>query len=94
MPQIDWINYNPITPLEVPFSSTCIQSIRYVPEPEAVFSDPGNYDSQLIINFTDSTSYRYFNVALSEVWSLMTTSSAGRFFNYQIRDKYDYQRIN
>ena len=82
MPQIDWENFDPKEKLAVNLTSECIESVFYNP---ATFN--------LTVYFTDGTVYKYSDVPLHIVTSLVQTASAGRFFNSSIRDVYPVERL-
>ncbi len=60
--------------------STCVSSANWE-------------DGELTINFTDETSYLYFDVP-SIVWANVNRNiSIGSYFNRFIRGKYAYERL-
>ena len=48
----------------------------------------------LEVEFTNGALYKYFNVPATVYLRLMNADSKGQFYNYYIRDIYDYERVN
>lgn len=52
-----------------------------------------NKDNQVLeIEFINGSIYRYFQVPLDMFTSLLNAGSHGKFFNQNIKDKYDYSK--
>jgi len=79
---IDWENFDPTKPFQIPLSSTCCASARYDPIGEFLF-----------LEFTDGSGYEYQGVPQWVVTDLVQSSSVGRYFNYQIRDQYTFDQL-
>jgi len=65
-----------------PMDSSVIAAVRYDPRTE-----------RLDIRFTSGLVYRYFAVPRFVARGLVTAPSAGEYFNAEIRDAYDYERL-
>ena len=76
---IDWSNFEITKPFTFPLSSSCTAKVSYNPA-----------TLHLFIEFTDGTYYSYSGVPQWVVLDLVRSSSAGRYFNYQIRLEYPY----
>ena len=56
-------------------------------------SGVGYESGTLYIRFHNGRLYAYYNVPASEYEALMSASSHGKYFNANIRNLYDYDRI-
>jgi len=61
--------------------STAIASIDY-----------DEYEEILTVRFTDGSVYTYWNVPQEVYGEFLYASSAGTYFNANIRDNYNYRR--
>ncbi len=48
----------------------------------------------LEVEFRGGRVYRYFAVPAADYDGLMSSSSKGRYFNENIKDQYDFSRVN
>jgi hypothetical protein len=62
--------------------STAISDIDYDEDSET-----------LTVRFTDGTVYAYWNVPAEEYANLLYASSAGGYFNANIRNRYNYRAM-
>jgi KTSC domain-containing protein len=69
-------------PATVPVDSTLLASVAY---------DAG--ESLLYLGFRDGASYLYFSVPESVHQGLLAADSKGAYFNRQIRNRFQYQRV-
>lgn len=76
---INWKEFDITQPFTFPLSSTCVATMAYNP-----------FSNELFIEFTDGSEYEYSGVPQWVVLDLIQSSSAGRYFNYHIRDQYMY----
>ena len=88
---INWSEIDPTSPMEIPLSSSAISKVKWVPSWD--FSRTRPTEGDLTIWFTDGTVYEYSQFPISEFLSFVSSSSAGRWFNYQIRDNFSFTRI-
>jgi hypothetical protein len=79
---IDFENTDLETPFSFNLSSTCVVQARYDPIGEFLF-----------IEFTDGTGYEYQGVPRWVATDLIQSSSAGRYFNYHIRNEYIFDQL-
>jgi lysyl-tRNA synthetase class 2 len=66
----------------IPVDSSVIDAVRYDSRAE-----------RLDIRFTSGEVYRYADVPPFVVRALMAAPSAGEYFNAELRDGYDYERL-
>ena len=64
--------------------STCIANINY---------DPLEGTLQITFSNPSIGKWEYYNVDAGTAAGLMESSSRGQFFNYYIRDRFEYNRI-
>lgn len=64
--------------------SSCIGNINY---------DPIEETMEIIFSNPELGKWRYYNVPALEVAGFETSSSQGEYFNANIRDVYDYERV-
>ena len=79
---IDWDVTNISRPFTFRLDSECCASVTYNPILQYLF-----------IEFTDGSGYEYANVPPWIALDLVQSSSAGRYFNYQIRNNYPFEQI-
>jgi len=72
-------DYSLTEPMTIPLSSTAIRKAYFNP-----------LERRLEISFTDGTVYEYYSVELDTFLGLIRASSVGKYFNYQIRNNYEY----
>lgn len=75
-------NYSPTDPDEVPLESTCLRSASHNP-----------LLREMVCNFTDGTSYEYYGVSTTVFLRMIGSGSVGRYFNYNVRNRYPYTQI-
>lgn len=79
---IDWTSFDPTQPFTVPVNSSAISAIAHNPITETTEVD-----------FQDGTTYEYYDIPTMLVIEWIQSSSIGRFFNYNIRDNFNYSQI-
>lgn len=52
-----------------------------------------NDDKELLVKFTSSREYVYFDVPKSKFEKMIKSDSVGRFFNKEIKNNYEYIEI-
>ena len=69
--------------VEARVNSTCLVRARLDKE-----------TNEMILDFTDGTSYLYSGVGEDDFENLRDAASKGQHFNYSLRDQFPYERIS
>lgn len=79
------LNRNPVV-----HASTCVANLDFSP----YSYDEGSIIGDLEVQFQKRGTYKYSGVPIDEFLNFAQSSSPGRYFNYYIRDRYSYERVD
>lgn len=68
--------------------------LAWIPLESSVISAVAYQGNSLFIRFVSGHEYEYYNVARNVYEALIVAESAGQFFNFEIKPRYEYRQIS